>query len=113
MGHPVQYLILDSETIEELYLKTKQLSDRVTSAQSNVRQLVSDIETWSLLPLFERKDGKKDNLLGIDDRTERAERRYEQIKQTSVAAAAILKENYRLFFNLPEPPEPPPVMNRN
>lgn len=99
------YTFLDSETIEELHMKTKQLIDRVMSAQKNVNQLTADIESWSELPLFERKDGKKENLLGIEDRVERAQKRYEQIKLTSATVAAILEENFRLFFDIP-PPEP-------
>lgn len=97
----MQSALLDSETIQSLYAKIKQLVDRVVRAQQNIKELETTIETWSTLPLFERRDGKKENLLNIDDRTERIQRRYEQIEQTSKSIASLLEENYKLFFNIP------------
>lgn len=81
----------------------KQLYDRVTRAQRNVTEAMANIDAWSFLPLFERKEGRLDNLLQLDDRAERVLRRYELIEASSVALGTLLEENYRLFFNLPEP----------
>lgn len=72
-------------------------------AQRNVSEAVANIEIWSKVPLFERKEGKMDNLLYLEDRFERVQRRYELIEATSASLSTLLEENYRLFFNLPEP----------
>lgn len=93
-------------------MKTKQLTDRVMCAQNNVKSLVADIKLWSLSPLFKRKDEMKCNLLAIEDRAERKEKRYGQITSTSATVAAIIQENYRLFFNIPEPEPIPQVMHK-
>lgn len=94
-------LCLDCEVIEQLYEKTKQLVERVKQTQNNVTSLIESIDAWALVPLFERKDGKKENLLNIEDRAERIQRRYEQIEQTSRKFSSLLEENYKLFFNIP------------
>lgn len=81
----------------------KQLHGRVVHAQRNVSEAIANIEVWNKVPLFERKEGKLDNLLYLEDRTERVQRRYELIEATSTTLGLLLEENYRLFFNLPDP----------
>lgn len=72
-------------------------------------EAIANIEVWSKVPLFERKEGKLDNLLQLDDRAERVQRRYELIEATSTSLETLLEQNYRLFFNLPEPEVSPPT----
>lgn len=72
-------------------------------AQRNVTEAVASIEIWSKVPLFERREGKLDNLLHLEDRAERVQRRYELIEATSASLGTLLEQNYRLYFNLPEP----------
>lgn len=101
------FSLLDMETIQNIYDKMKLLYDRVLRAQNNVKALVSNIEVWSCEPLFERKDGKKETLLGLDDRVERVNKRYEQIGASAQEANKTLDINYKLFFNLPIPEDTP------
>lgn len=42
-----------------------------------IKKLMS---TWSKTPLFERKEDKHETLLNLDDRKERLEKRYSNIK---------------------------------
>lgn len=100
--------MLDTEVVQDIFDQVKQLHTRVVHAQRNVTEAVANIEVWSKVPLFERKEGKLDNLLYLEDRTERVQRRYELIEVTSALIIKLLEENYRLFFNLPEPKEPTP-----
>lgn len=38
------------------------------------------MSAWAKLPLFERKDGKKDTVLCLDERIERKNKRYSEIE---------------------------------
>lgn len=52
------------------------LQSRVLKAQLNVDTIHKLINTWSLMPLFERKNGKKKNLIFLDDHDERVFKRW-------------------------------------
>ncbi|CAH1116455.1 unnamed protein product [Phaedon cochleariae] len=103
-------------TVNEIYQTVKQLTDRVKKAQQNVKKLFSSIIEWSEKPLFERKEGKKENLIFLDDRNERVQRRRDQIIACSQELQRVVKENYFLFYQeemeeeqpAEEPPPPPP-----
>lgn len=79
--------------------------DRVLQAQANIAKLLDEMQAWGSEPLFERKEGNKKALLQIDDRTERVHKRYDLVLASSKKAQIAMEENYRLFFNLPEPTE--------
>lgn len=79
------------------------LYNRVLRAQQNVRTMVANIEVWSREPLYERKDGKREMILGLDDRTERVNKRYELIAATNEEVKKVLDTNYKLYFNIPIP----------
>ncbi|XP_028130568.2 dynein beta chain, ciliary-like [Diabrotica virgifera virgifera] len=94
----------DPGIVRQVYESTKQLTDRVKKAQLNITNLMAAITEWSTKPLYERKDGKKENLLCIDERAERCQKRYDQITQCSLQLEQALRENYFLLCNL-EPEE--------
>ncbi|XP_076257481.1 dynein beta chain, ciliary-like [Rhynchophorus ferrugineus] len=106
----------DPGVILKLFDQVKNLTNRVKQAQANVKNLLSDINTWAQQPLFERKDCKKENLLQLDDRAERLQKRKDQVIASSAELVRVIDENYLLFFNEPkeeevieeEPPPPPP-----
>lgn len=93
---------VDFETIAVIFHKLKRLYDRILQTQANIAGLLEEIELWGYEPLFIRKDGNKKGLLQTDDRAERVQRRYDIIVTTSKRAQEAIKENYRLFFNIPE-----------
>ncbi|KAK9886615.1 hypothetical protein WA026_017537 [Henosepilachna vigintioctopunctata] len=98
----------DPENVEVMYEIVKYLYDRVAEAQENVANLMKKIETWSTVPLFERKDCKKENLLYTDDRAERIQKRYDQINACALELKNVLYHNYHLYFDLPYTPPPTP-----
>lgn len=56
------------------------LESRVQKAKDNVEEIKKLMSTWAKTPLFERKEEKHDSLLNLDDRKERLEKRYTNIK---------------------------------
>lgn len=79
----------------------KQLYDRVLTAQGNVKTALANIDIWANQSLFERKEGKKENLLQMDDYEERIQKRYDLVKQSARELQAIVDNNYKLFANIP------------
>ncbi|GCB69230.1 hypothetical protein scyTo_0001016 [Scyliorhinus torazame] len=61
------------------------LECRVQKAKDNVAAILTIMRTW-VSPVFERKEGKKDALLNLDDKNERLEKRYSFIQQTEPKA---------------------------
>ncbi len=53
--------------------------------------------TWSKLPLFVRKDNKKNTVLCVEERAERTSKRYEEMKKVAVRVHELLAENLQLF----------------
>lgn len=59
------------------------------------------MEAWSLQLLFERKDGKPEQLLQLDDHSERINKRYDLVMQSARDIGIMLENNYRLYSNIP------------
>ncbi|KAJ8925640.1 hypothetical protein NQ315_009485 [Exocentrus adspersus] len=97
----------DPDIVTKIFERVKEITDRVKQAQGNVKNLFNSIQGWALQPLYERKDGKKENLICLEDRQERLQKRYDTIKACSNELERVIEENYFLFFNEPmKPPEP-------
>ncbi|XP_069702004.1 dynein beta chain, ciliary-like [Periplaneta americana] len=90
--------------VQQIRNLVEDLQNRVLNAQKNVDIIHGLINTWSLVPLFERKDGKKENLLFLDDRKERVSNRYREVKKVNSQIRELMEENFKLFFNI-KPPE--------
>ncbi|BHF75205.1 Dynein heavy chain 9, axonemal [Sparganum proliferum] len=75
----------------------KDLKARVVQGQENVEKISALMSTWNKIPLFERKEGKRETLLALDDREERASKRYSEINEAGERIIAILEENRQLF----------------
>jgi hypothetical protein len=56
------------------------------------------MSTWSKTPLFERKEEKYETVLNLDDRKERLEKRYTNIKDIGKKLHAILQVQYKYVF---------------
>ncbi|XP_064179132.1 dynein heavy chain 9, axonemal [Anguilla rostrata] len=72
------------------------LESRLQRTKDNVGEIQNIMKTW-VSPLFERKEGKKDTLLNLDDRPERLEKRYSHIRDSGNRIHSLLKENLELF----------------
>lgn len=62
--------------IQQIRTLVEDLQGRILKAQLNVEKIHNLINTWSLTPLFERKDCKKENLMFLDDHDERVAQRW-------------------------------------
>lgn len=87
----------------------QQLYKRVLDAQSNVKRVLENIDVWKNQLLFERKEGKKENLLQLDDHDERIRKRYEQVGQSAKEMSLMLQNNYKLYSNIPIVEVVPPI----
>lgn len=68
------------------------LEKRVQQAKDNVETIAKLMQTWNKLPLFERKkEGKTDHMLSLDDRADRINKRYNEIKEVGLKVHALLK----------------------
>ncbi|XP_053308775.1 dynein axonemal heavy chain 9 [Spea bombifrons] len=84
------------EYIQEVRDSVHDLERRVQKARDNVDEIQAITKAW-VSPIFERKDGKRDALLNLDDRSERLEKRYNVIRESGTKIHTLLKENLALF----------------
>ncbi|XP_068120654.1 dynein axonemal heavy chain 9 isoform X2 [Hyperolius riggenbachi] len=87
--------------IQQVRDSVHDLERRVQKARDNVEEMQAIMKTW-VLPIFERKDGKKETLLNLDDRNERLEKRYNIIRDSGNKIHQLLKENMGLFCAEPD-----------
>ncbi|CAH0405196.1 unnamed protein product [Chilo suppressalis] len=83
--------------LQELHTLVGNLFERMSKIQENLREIKTVMKEWASLPLFERKEGKKDTLLNLEDRTEKKSHRYTAIKCSAERIETLLKENMELF----------------
>uniref|UniRef100_A0A8C3IZN2 DYH9 protein n=1 Tax=Chrysemys picta bellii TaxID=8478 RepID=A0A8C3IZN2_CHRPI len=75
---------------------TNPLIGEVQVTKDNVEEIQSIMRSW-VSPIFERKDGKRENVLSLEDRPERLEKRYNLIKESGLRIHARVQENLSLF----------------
>ncbi|XP_076453714.1 LOW QUALITY PROTEIN: dynein beta chain, ciliary-like [Babylonia areolata] len=85
------------EYIEKTRDQVHDLEVRVQKAKDNVEEIQKIMTTWSKQPLFERKEDKHDTLLNLDDREERINRRYADVRTCGDKIHELLKQNQELF----------------
>ncbi|CAH0551274.1 unnamed protein product [Brassicogethes aeneus] len=95
----------DNTKVDVFYETVKQLMDRVKQAQDLVEGVVTRMDNWASLPLYERKDQNKENLLSLDDRYERFHARKELLLIASAEMQKVAVENYVLLLNIQEDSE--------
>ena len=79
------------EYIEKTKNMVHDLESRVQKSKTNIQKIVQLMATWSKTPLFERKEEKFGSLLNLDDREERLEKRYSEIRQKGDQIHQLLK----------------------
>ena len=85
------------EYIEVTRDKVHDLETRLQSAKNNVESMLQQMAQWAEAPLFDRKDGKKDTLLGLDDREARLATRYKEFKTAGEKIHQLVFDNLQLF----------------
>ncbi|TMW50187.1 hypothetical protein DOY81_004746 [Sarcophaga bullata] len=97
----INNLVWNSEDImtylEELRKPVAALQNRMDHTQGNLRQIRNIMSAWIKQPLFERKDGKKDTVLCIDERPDRTGKRYAEITAASDEIHKLLQDNMIQF----------------
>ncbi|XP_010006532.1 PREDICTED: LOW QUALITY PROTEIN: dynein heavy chain 9, axonemal [Chaetura pelagica] len=73
------------------------LEERMQKAKNNVEEIQALVHSW-VSPIFERKDGKKESLLSLEDCQDRLERRYSLIRESGLRIHLLLKENQSLLL---------------
>ncbi|XP_030631579.1 dynein axonemal heavy chain 9 isoform X2 [Chanos chanos] len=84
------------EYIQRVRETVRGLEERLQRAKDNVEEIQSLMKSWAS-PIFERREEKKDTLLNLEDKAERLERTYTQIKASGTKIHHLVKENLALF----------------
>ncbi|KAI8120795.1 ciliary, Dynein beta chain [Lucilia cuprina] len=97
----INELVWNSEDIMTYLQKLRQpvaaLQNRMNHTQGNLKQIHNIMSVWIKHPLFERKDGKKDAVLCIDERPDRTAKRYAEIIAASDEIHQLLHDNIKQF----------------
>ncbi|CAK9799022.1 Dynein beta chain, ciliary [Anthophora plagiata] len=88
------------EYINNLVEITWKLHVRVFRAQNNLKNILDRLYSWAMTPVIYRRDARDENILSVLDKDERFAERYAEIEATAEQLESILKENYKLFFDL-------------
>lgn len=73
------------EYLKNLRDPVERLQLRMQKTQFNLNEIKRITSTWVKQPLFERKDGKKDSVLCLNERSNRVAKRYSEIELASNA----------------------------
>ncbi|XP_028422796.1 dynein axonemal heavy chain 9 isoform X2 [Perca flavescens] len=82
--------------IQEVRDSVCDLESRLQRTKDNVEAIQSCMSSWAS-PMFDRKEGKKDALLSLEDRAERVDRFYSLIRSSGEKIHFLLKSNLELF----------------
>lgn len=95
-----KYILEVPEYIDNLLKITWKLHARVFRAQKNLNNIMDEMYTWAMMPVIYRKDARDENLLSVADKDDRFAERFAEIEATAEELEHVLKENYKLFFDL-------------
>ncbi|CAL4154033.1 unnamed protein product, partial [Meganyctiphanes norvegica] len=83
--------------IETLSNLVNDLEQRVRRVQKNLCDMDDLLLTWVQQPIYERKEGKKDTLLNLEDRNERLKKVYSTINSDGEKIKCMVNENKTLL----------------
>ncbi|CAG7732677.1 unnamed protein product [Allacma fusca] len=84
--------------IETLQPHVKELEGKLDKSQDNIKTIKKLVQGWISHPLFERKDGRKDQLLSLDEQAqERKQKRYKEIQESSDKLKELILTNKELL----------------
>ncbi|NXY46192.1 DYH9 protein, partial [Ceuthmochares aereus] len=86
-----------SDHISVVMGDVQDLEQRVQKAKNNVEEIQTIVRSW-VSPIFERKDGKKESLLNLEDCQNCLERRYSLVRESGQRIHSLLKENQSLLL---------------
>ncbi|XP_075889814.1 dynein axonemal heavy chain 9 isoform X2 [Nelusetta ayraudi] len=86
--------------IQEVRDSVCDLESRLQRAKDNVEEIQSCMRAWAV-PAFDRRDGKKDALLSLEDRAERLDSFYSLVRSSGEKIHFLLKKNLELLGGEP------------
>ncbi|CAH1184540.1 unnamed protein product, partial [Phyllotreta striolata] len=85
------------EYMIKLHMLVGNLQGRLQKCQVNLDEIKNILVPFARQPLFERKEGRKEACLALDERTEKLEKRKADIKVATGRILQLLEENMNLF----------------
>lgn len=76
--------------IQEVRDSVCDLESRLQRAKNNIEEIQSCTRTWAA-PVFDRREGKKDTLLSLDDKAERLDSFYSLVRSSGEKIHFLLK----------------------
>lgn len=73
-----------TDYMHDLRAPVECLHSRIVQIQSNLNEIKDVMTSWAKAPLFIRKDGKKEATLCIEERQDRTNKRYAEIRDVAV-----------------------------
>ncbi|XP_064323504.1 dynein axonemal heavy chain 9 [Phalacrocorax carbo] len=73
------------------------LERRIQKAKNNVEEIQTTVRSW-VSPIFERKNGKRESLLSLEDCQDRLERHYSLVRESGQRIHSLVKENQSLLL---------------
>lgn len=77
-----------NDYLKKLRYPIECLQQRMQKVENNLVEMESVLAVWDRLPLFERKESKKDTVFCLDERADRISRRYADIETASTRIQA-------------------------
>lgn len=71
------------EYLKKLRTPIECLQQRMQKVEDNMQEMRTALGVWDKLPLFERKESKKDTVFCLDERGDRISRRYADISNAA------------------------------
>lgn len=81
----------------KLHTLVGNLQQHLQKSQDNINEIKSILKPFARKPLFERKDGRKDTVLSVDEREERTAKRYSEMRKIAKQIENLLQQNMQLF----------------
>ncbi|XP_063077561.1 dynein axonemal heavy chain 9-like [Engraulis encrasicolus] len=92
------------EYIQMLRDMVRALEVSLQRTKDNVEEIQAIMKGW-VTPIFERREGKKDSLLSLEDRPERLDKCYAHMREDGVKIHSLVQRNLELFKASPSSPE--------
>ncbi|XP_059473724.1 dynein beta chain, ciliary isoform X2 [Neocloeon triangulifer] len=90
--------------IERLHDLVCDLHQRLKQSKDNLNRVHQLMCAWCRVPLFERKDGRRDGLLVPAEQLDRTQKRYAEIVEVSAETGRLVEANLSLFHMQPDEP---------
>lgn len=81
----------------KLHTLVGNLQQHLQKSQDNIAEIKSVLKPYARKPLFERKEGRRDAILCVDERDERTARRYAEMRKIATQIENLLQHNMQLF----------------